>query len=134
MLLQGQWPHPLPLLIAWLKADADITALSRLPDDLKNHLPCAMVTPAPGGGQGEAYTRTRSVDIDVFAADWKSMADITGRIEASVFRLSGRGNQYGYVDAAALTEFSQIAYGNAVDVLRCTATASLDVRPKTSLK
>lgn len=134
MLLQGQWPHPLPLLIAWLKTDVNITAVSKLPDDMAKRLPLVMVTPAPGGGQGTDYTRTRSVDIDVYAADWKSMADITGRIEASIFRLSGRGNQCGYVDAATLTEFSQIAYENAAGVLRCTATASLDMRPKTSLK
>lgn len=134
MLLQGQWPHPLPLLIAWLKDDVGISAVSKLPDDMKDHLPCVMVTPAPGGGQGADYTRMRSVDIDVYAADWKSMADITGRIEASIFRFGGRGNRYGYVDASQITEFSQIAYERAAGVLRCTATASLDMRPKTSLK
>lgn len=134
MLLQGQWPHPLPLLIAWLKDDVNIIAVSKLPDDMAKRLPLVMVTPAPGGGQGADYTRTRSVDIDVYAADWKSMADITGRIEASIFRLGGRGNEYGYVDASQITEFSQIAYENASGVLRCTATASLGMRPKTSLK
>ena len=101
---------------------------------MKDHLPCVRVPPAPGGGPGADYTRTRSVDIDVYAADWKSMADITGRIEASIFRLGGRGNRYGYVDASQITEFSQIAYERAAGVLRCTATASLDMRPKTSLK
>lgn len=134
MLLQGQWPHPLPLLIAWLKDDVNIIAVSKLPDDMAKRLPLVMVTPAPSGGQGADYTRTRSVDIDVYTADWKSMADITGRIEASIFRLGGRGNKYGYVDASQITEFSQIAYENASGVLRCTATASLDMRPKTSLK
>ena len=38
MLLQGQWPHPLPLLIAWLKDDVGISAVSKLPDDMKDHL------------------------------------------------------------------------------------------------
>ena len=28
------------------------------------------------------------------------MAEITGKIEAAVFRLSGDGNQYGYVDSS----------------------------------
>ena len=72
MLLQGQWPHGLPLLIAWLKDKANITAVSKLPDDMASRLPLVMVSPAPGGGQGDGYTRTRSLDIDVFAADWKS--------------------------------------------------------------
>lgn len=134
MLLQGQWPHPLPLLIAWLKSDVNITAVSKLPDDMDRHLPLVMVTPAPGGGQGDDYTRTRSVDIDVYASDWKTMANLTGRIETSIFRLGGRGNQYGYVDASRITEFSQIAYENKAGVLRCAATANLDTRPKTSLK
>lgn len=134
MLLQGQWPHGLPLLIAWLKDKANITAVSKLPDDMANRLPLVMVSPAPDGGQGDGYTRTRSLDIDVFAADWKSMAEITGKIEAAVFRLSGDGNQYGYVDSSSITEFSQTAYERAANVLRCTATASLSMRPKTSLK
>lgn len=134
MLLQGQWPHGLPLLIAWLKDKANITAVSKLTDDMANRLPLVMVSPAPGGGQGDGYTRTRSLDIDVFAADWKSMAEITGKIEAAVFRLSGDGNQYGYVDSSSITEFSQTAYERAANVLRCTATASLSMRPKTSLK
>ena len=61
--------HGLPLLIAWLKDKANITAVSKLPDDMANRLPLVMVSPAPGGGQGDDYTRTRSLDIDVFAAD-----------------------------------------------------------------
>lgn len=127
-IIHGTWPQPLPLLTRWLNDHADATTRTQPPKDMKGHLPLILLSPAPGY-TGTGYTRSPAVDIDVYAADWKTMGAVIQRIEAALFTLQGDGNQYGYVDTCELTGFAQQPHAEP-GVLRCTATATLALRPQ----
>lgn len=127
--LQGQWPNPIRLLVAWIKQDLHMQAMSRLPDNVGEHLPAVILSGAPAGHM-DGYTRGASVDIDVYAADWHQMAAVTGRLEASLFRLAGNGTQAGYADDTDLTSWTSRGYDRDPGVLVCTATVTLTLRPQ----
>ncbi|MEO5466536.1 hypothetical protein ABJC08_02855 [Bifidobacterium adolescentis] len=124
----GSWPQPLPIVIQWLHDKAKIEATPTIPENLRKHLPAVIVSPAPGGGTDD-YTRSRAVDIDIYAADWQTMDETIGKTESALASLQGDGNRYGYVDASTLTSFSEVSH-SMPDVLRCTATVTLSTRPQ----
>lgn len=129
ILLHGSWPPPMPIVIQWLRDMAGIDASAEVPENLSAKLPAVVVSPAPGGSMTDGYTRGRAVDIDIFAADWKSMDATIGKVETALSRLQGDGNQYGYVDSSTLTSFSEVSH-SMPGVLRCTATVTLSTRPQ----
>lgn len=128
MMLNGLWPQPLPIVIRWLKDKAGIDASTKVPKDLRSRLPAVVASPAPGG-TSDGYSRSRAVDIDVYAANWRSMDSTIGVIETALSMLQGDGNQYGYVDSSSLTSFSEVSH-SVPDVIRCTATVTLSTRPQ----
>ena len=46
-LLEGEWPNPIRLLVAWIKQDLHMQAMSRLPDNVGEHLPAVILSGAP---------------------------------------------------------------------------------------
>lgn len=128
--LKGSWPAPLPIVIQWLSDHAGVKALTAIPENLSDSLPAVVVSPAPGGTLDiGTYTNMAGVDIDVFAADHDSLDALACRLTNVLAVLQGAGNQYGYVDASTLTSFSEIADDDP-NVLRCTATITLQTRPQ----
>jgi len=154
VMLKGSWPAVLPIVIQWLSDHAGVKALTAIPENLSDSLPAVVVSPAPGGTLDigtytnmagvdiavvvslapggtldGAYTNLAGVDIDVFAADHDSLDALACRLTNVLAVLQGAGNQYGYVDASTLTSFSEIADDDP-NVLRCTATITLQTRPQ----
>lgn len=129
VMLKGSWPAVLPIVIQWLSDHAGVKALTGIPENLSDSLPVVVVSLAPGGTLDGAYTNLAGVDIDVFAADHDSLDALACRLTNVLAVLQGAGNQYGYVDASTLTSFSEIADDDP-NVLRCTATITLQTRPQ----
>ena len=129
VMLKGSWPAVLPIVIQWLSDHAGVKALTGIPENLSDSLPAVVVSLAPGGTLDGAYTNLAGVDIDVFAADHDSLDALACRLTNVLAVLQGAGNQYGYVDASTLTSFSEIADDDP-NVLRCTATITLQTRPQ----
>lgn len=129
MLLNGQWQNPIPILVDWILNDAGYNVFTIIPANVQDSLPTVVLSGAPSGGI-YGYTRDVSVDIDVYAIDWSTMAQATSEIDASIFRLAGNGNDYGYVDTTQITSWTSRDCDFNPNILRCTATVSLSLRPQ----
>lgn len=127
--ITGTWADPLAMTIRWLTNEsvhASVTASP--PADMHPALPLIVCSLAPGGGY-DGYTRSQPVDIDLYAAGRLQAMELRRHVEARLACLQGAGDEQGYVDSSTLSGFTELPH-TPPDVIRLTATITLDMRPQ----
>ncbi len=127
--VNGAWADPLPLVKHWLDTHAGTECRTSMPADSASVLPLVLLSRAPGGG-ADGYTRTQDVDIDLYAATQSAMGALISKVTVALSSLAGNGDETGYADDARLSAFTDMPVGDRTDLLRCTATLSVDMRPQ----
>lgn len=123
----GKWPQHLKLFNRWITDQTGIAPYTVTPSNLSSLLPVIKTGLAPSGSFRD-FERSVSVDVDLFTASWADMNPLIQTVDTAIAKLPGNGNQYGYVDDVTGGSFANVDYADS-NILRCTATFSLTVRP-----
>ncbi|KAE8130214.1 MULTISPECIES: hypothetical protein [Bifidobacterium] len=125
------YTHPFPIHVQlvrhWLMDQLHMDVWTRTPNDMTAILPVVKVGGSPSGW-ADGYTRSASIDIDLFTASQGDMDRLSQQADMAMLRLAGNGNSYGYVDDVTGGSFAAVDYGDP-DLLRYVATYSLTMRP-----